>query len=79
MRMQKLDFKVVCQLPFGAYTQVHDDLNITNTMDPRTAGAINLGPTGNVQGAHRFLSLTTGDLIIRWKWTELPTPLEVVI
>jgi hypothetical protein len=30
-------------------------------MDSRTTGAINLGPTGNVQGTHKFLSLKTGD------------------
>jgi hypothetical protein len=29
---QKLDYNVLCQLPFGAYVQVHDDLEVTNTM-----------------------------------------------
>ncbi len=49
---QKLDYKAICQIPFGAYVQVHDDLSVVNTMEPHTTGAINLGPTGNIQGAH---------------------------
>jgi hypothetical protein len=76
---QRLDFKTVCRLPFGAYVQVHDDLMITNTMESRTTGAINLGPTGNIQGAHRFYSLATGDLMVRRKWTELSVSTEVII
>jgi hypothetical protein len=75
---EKLDYKKVCQLPFGSYTQVHDDLNTANTMESHTTRAINLGPTGNVQGTHHFLSLRTGELIVRRKWTELPIPLDVI-
>jgi hypothetical protein len=76
MREQKLDFKAVCKLPFGACAQVHDDLSVTNTMETRTTGSINLGPTGNIKGAHRFLSSTSGNIIVRQKWTELHIPLE---
>jgi hypothetical protein len=75
---EKLDYKKVCQLPFGSYIQVHDDLNTANTMESHTTRAINLGPTGNVQGTHHFLSLRTGELIVRRKWTELPIPLDVI-
>jgi hypothetical protein len=32
MGEEKLDYKKVCQLPFRVYVQVHDDLDITNTM-----------------------------------------------
>jgi hypothetical protein len=78
MGEEKLDYKKVCQLPFGAYVQVHDDLDITNTMESRTTGAINLGPTGNLQGAHRFLSLKTGELLAWRRWTELPVPSDVI-
>jgi hypothetical protein len=73
-----LDYKKVCQLPFGAYVHVHDDLDITNTMESRITGAINLGPMGNVQGTHRFLSLKTGELLARRRWRELPVPSDVV-
>ena len=41
-------------------------------------GAICLGPTGNAQGGHWFLSLTSGSRIIHHCWTPLPMPQEVV-
>jgi len=37
-----------------------------------------LGPTGNLQGTHRFLSLKTGELLARRRWTELPVPSDVI-
>ncbi len=78
MGAQVLDTKLLCKLPFGAYAQVHDDPQITNNMEPRTTRAINLGPS-NMQGGHKFLSLATGDIITRRKWTELPVPSEVIL
>jgi hypothetical protein len=74
-----MDFKSLCQIPFGAYVQVHDDNQITNTMEPRTVVSINLGPTGNIQGGHKFFSLTTGEIMLRRKWTELPVLSEVML
>jgi len=61
---QKIDYKILCQLPFGAYVQVHDDKDVTNNIDSRTTGAINLEPIGNVQGTHKFLSLKTGEILV---------------
>jgi hypothetical protein len=52
-----LDFTKHCQIPFGAYTEVHEDKGKTNTMDGRTHPAIYLGPTENLQGSYKFLSL----------------------
>jgi hypothetical protein len=75
---QKLDYKSICQIPFGAYAQVHDDPDITNTMESQTTLAISLGTTGNIQGTHKFLSLKIGDVIVRQKWTELPMPSDVI-
>ena len=40
-------------------------------MDPRTKWAICLGPTGNLQGSYKFLSLATGKKVIRRKFTEM--------
>ncbi len=54
----KLDAKLHCRAPFGSYCEVHVDPEITNTMDPRTKLAICLGPTGNLHGSYKFLSLT---------------------
>ncbi len=66
-------------MPFGVYVQVHDDQQVTNTMEPRTTGAVNLRPTWNIQGSHRFLNLTSGDFIVRRSWTETPVPSEVIL
>jgi hypothetical protein len=75
---QLLNYKTICRIPFGAYAQVHDDQSVTNTMASRTTGAISLGSTGNAQGTYRFMSLRTGDIIVRRTWTELPIPSEVI-
>jgi len=47
-------------------------------MAARTLGAISLGPSGNIQGAQKFLSLKTGEVVTRYSWTELPMPDEVI-
>ena len=49
-----LDWKKSCKLHFGSYAQVHEDRNVTNTLEERTQGAICLGLTGNVQGTYNF-------------------------
>jgi hypothetical protein len=61
MGEQVLDYNTLCKLPFGAYMQVHDDAKTTNTMEPRTTGGINLGPS-NMQGGHKFFNLGRGKL-----------------
>ena len=43
----------------GIYVQVYVENNITNTMEQRTFGALNMGPTGNTQGTYLFMSLLT--------------------
>jgi hypothetical protein len=68
----KLDVKLHCRTPFGAYCEVHADPDITNTMEPRTRWGICLGPTGNWQGSYIFMSQTTGKRIVRRKFTEMP-------
>jgi len=75
---RKIDYNVMCKIPFGTYVQVHDDTSISNTMDSRMTGAINLGPTGNIQGTHKFVSLRAGEIIVCRRWTELPVPMEVI-
>ncbi len=74
----KADFKRDFLLQFGSYVQVHEDDSITNTMKPRTTGAMSLGPSGNMQGAYKFLSLDTWKVIVRRSWTELPIPNDVL-
>ena len=43
-----LDWNKICKLHFGDYAQVHKDINVTNTLEERTKGAICLGTTGNL-------------------------------
>ncbi len=57
LRRHKLDAKLHCQAPFGAYCEIHDEPSISNT---RTHAAICLGPTGNLQGSYKFVCLETG-------------------
>jgi hypothetical protein len=73
-----LDFNKHCQIPFGAYAEVHKDNNITNTMTERTHPAICLGLTANFQGNYKFLSLKTGKRITRKQFKELPMPDSVI-
>ena len=47
-------------------------------MGQRTLSCICLSPTGNIQGGHWFMSLTSGEKLIRHRWTELPMPREAI-
>jgi hypothetical protein len=57
----KLDAKLHCKFPFGAYCEVHTDPDITNTTEPRMRWGICLSPTGNLQGSYKFMLLSTGN------------------
>jgi hypothetical protein len=63
-------------LPFGANVQTHKQHS--NDMGQCTLSCIFLGPTGNMQGGHWFMSLTSGERLIRYQWTELPMPNEAI-
>jgi hypothetical protein len=68
-----------CRLPFGAYAQVHVEVSPSNdVIVSRTVGGISLGPTRNIQGIYKFMSLLTGKLIKARSFTPLPMPEDVV-
>ena len=71
-----VDFTKHAKLEFGAYVQAHEEHD--NTMATRTTGAIALRPTGNAQGGYYLFSLSTGKVLNRNNWTELPMPNEVI-
>jgi hypothetical protein len=48
-------------------------------MESRATGAINLDPTGSIQGTHKSITLITGEVIVRRKWMALPVPMDVII
>ena len=71
---KQIDYQKHVRLEFGVYVQTHEAH--TNDMQPRTIGAICLGPSGNEQGGHYFMSLVTG--LHRRKWTEMPMPQDAI-
>jgi len=77
---RKVDYKRDLRVAFGDYVQCHTPPTgySSNSMKPRTAGAIALLPTANLQGSVKFLSLSTKAIITRDKWTPLPMPPEVI-
>ena len=56
-----LDYKKHLCLQTGQYCQVHEEDLPRNSQNARTKGAIALGPSGNLQGGYKFMSL------IHWK------------
>jgi hypothetical protein len=49
-----------------------------NSQLPHTQGAIYLGCMGNVQDGSKFMTLAMMQLIVRYRWTQLPTPDTVI-
>jgi len=66
------------KIDFGAYAQVFEDNNPTNTVKNRTTGVIALTPTGNAQCGYYVMSLTTGRRLSRQQWDELLMPDGVI-
>ena len=65
-------------MQFGEYCQVHEEDTPRNSMNPRTQGAICMGPSGNKQGGFKFLSLRSGQTITRRSWDRIPMPDTVI-
>ena len=67
----RMDYNKI-PLEFSSYVQLLD--RSVNTIRSRTIGAIALNPTGNENGAYRFMSLKTGQVITKGpgSWTEVP-------
>ncbi len=78
MTGETLSFKKHLQLQIGTYCQVHEEDTPRNSQLPRTKGAICLGPSGNVQGGYKFMSLNSGKKITRRSWDEIPMPDTVI-
>ena len=64
-------------LPFGNYTQVHQNKEPHSSTKEWTLGAISLGPIDNAQGRWKFVSLETGHLIKQYLWDAMPMTQEV--
>ncbi len=75
---QQLDYKKHCWTPFGAYCEVIEGQERANTMASQTWVAISLGSTSSIQGMYRFMCLTTGKIIKRRQFKELPMSESIV-
>ncbi len=53
-------------IPFGQYCQISEEGTPRNSITARTQGAIAIEPSGNVQGAHKFYTLHTASIVVRW-------------
>ena len=74
----KLDFKLHYRMDFVEYEKVHDEPSLTNSMKSRTRKCLGVGITGNLQGYYKFLNLTTGKILNKQYWTQMPTPDETI-
>lgn len=76
---QKVNFKYALPIGFGDYAQVKYKTDVSdNTMKERTFGGIALLPTGNVEGAVKFLNLSTGAIVTSVQFEVLPIPDEII-
>ena len=66
------------KLKFGTFDHMFNDNQPTNTMAPRTTGAIALNSVGNSKGDYYFLKLETGRRVSYHQWTVLPMPPLVI-
>ena len=76
MTGRELTYEKHVRIELGQYAQTHEEHD--NSMDSRTMGCICLGPTGNAQGGHWFMSLTSGAKVIRYQWTKMPIPTDAI-
>ena len=72
------DFDTHCRVPLGQYCEVHDEPSPSNTETKRTTPAIALGPTFQSTTSYDFMSLRSGALITRRRWTEKPITNDVI-
>ena len=74
---RKLDVDNEMNHGFGDYVQVHNDV-IDNSTKPRTAGAIALMSSGNLEGSWYYMLLANERIVKCTKATVLHMPDEVI-
>jgi hypothetical protein len=78
MTGETLDYKTHLSLQLGQYCQVHEEDTPRNSQLPQTQGAICLGPSGNIQGGFKFMSMTSSKKIVQRSWDKIPMPQTVI-
>ena len=76
MTGKELEYAKHVQLESAEYVQTYEEH--TNDMYDWTTGRSCLGPNGNVQGGHWFMTLSRGAHLTHHQWTRLPMPQEVI-
>jgi hypothetical protein len=77
-RGMTLDFKKHFKMPFGAYTESHEDALKTNITTEKNQCTICLGTSSIFQGSYKRRALDNGCKIIRKQFTELPMSNSVI-
>jgi hypothetical protein len=78
MSGETLDYKKHFSLQIGQYCQIHEEYNPCSRQLARTKGTLSLGPSGNMQGGFKFMSLNAGKKSVSRSWDVIPMP-DVVI
>ena len=74
-----VDYKKVCRLQPGEYSQVHQEDEPRNTIALNwTIWTIVLGPQYNLQGGYFFEILLTGKRLMRSHWTPVNMTEDVI-
>ena len=74
MTGETLEYKKHLSLQFSQCCQVHEEDTPHNSTSPWMKGAICLGPSGNVQGGYKFMTLCSAKKIIWCSWDAIPMP-----
>jgi hypothetical protein len=53
-----------CSVSFSQYCQISEEGTPWNSLAAQTQGAIAIGPSGNVQGGHKFYTLHTASVVV---------------
>jgi hypothetical protein len=69
-----------CCIPFAGYAQAHvESIQPNDVVVFKTVGAISIGPTINIQGRYKFLSLLIRQMIQVRSSTPFPTPSNAIL
>ena len=74
-----LEYKEQLNLQIVEYCQVYEEDAPHNIHNPRTKGAILLGPSGNLQISFKFMALNTGKKIVSCSWDVIMMPDTVIM
>ena len=78
MTGKSLHYRNNLGLRIGRYFQVQEEETPLNRNKTHTKGDICIGPSRNIQGGFKFMSLRPKKNITRQSWDMIPMPYEVI-